>query len=488
MDTAPRESHEISGWDYEADVVVLGLGCAGASAAIEAGRAGADVLVLERSSSGGGSSAIAGGELYLGGGTRIQQACGFDDDPDEMCKFLLVACGPMADEERVRCYSDGSVAHFNWLVDAGVPFNPSHWPDPCWVPPTDDGLMWLGENSAPFNAIARPSPRGHRPATGHFGGWLLMERLRAEMDAITGVGVVCDFAAERLVVERGRVMGAVGRRYGADVAVRARRGVVLATGGFAYNEVMLRQHAPTLVGHPKVGTDTDDGRGILMAQAVGAAVQGMEAGQAAIAVPPLLLVRSLLVNLQGQRFINEDTYPGRVGQEALYHHGGRVFMVLDEESFESVPPEGRRGARPTWVCETLEELEGEMGIPTGALAATVGVYNTYAARGEDPLFGKNERWLKPLRSPFGAIDVVAPNEVAAGLVEGPRTGFNIFTLGGLRTTIDGEVVGLDGDPIDGLYAAGRVTSGLPRWGYISGTSLGDGTFFGRRAGATAARR
>ncbi|MGH9094660.1 MAG: FAD-binding protein, partial [Acidimicrobiales bacterium] len=83
-------------------------------------------------------------------------------------------------------------------------------------------------------------------------------------------------------------------------------------------------------------------------------------------------------------------------------------------------------------------------------------------------------WIKPLRPPFGAIDLTGG-------------GYPVFTLGGLETTIDGEVVGPGGRPIPGLYAAGRATSGIPSWGYSSGTSLGDGTFFGRRAGLTAGR-
>jgi 3-oxo-5alpha-steroid 4-dehydrogenase len=486
MDTHPRPEAEVATWDHTADVVVVGLGCAGASAAIEARRRGADVLVVEKTSAGGGSSAIAGGELYIGGGTPIQKACGFDDNAEEMFKFLMEACGPNADERKVACYAEGSLDHFDWLVGIGVPFKPSFWSEPCWVPPTDDGLMWLGENSYPFNEIARPVPRGHRPQTGDFGGWLLMARLGEELDRL-GAARLTDTSADRLVIATdGRIVGIVARRYGQDVTVRARRAVVLANGGFVYNDDMVRRHAPVLLGHGKVGTEGDDGRGILMAQSVGAAVKGMDTGQAGIALPPLLLVRSLLVNDRGQRFINEDTYPGRVGQYALYHQRGNVFMVLDEESFESVPEADRRGAQPTWVCETLDELEQEMGLPSRSLQATVDVYNHHAANGTDPMFHKSARWLKPLRSPFGAIDMKSPNEVGAGIIEGPRTGFNVFTTGGLHTTIDGHVLGLDGEPIPGLFASGRTTSSIHGWGYISGTSLGEGTFFGRRTGSAAA--
>src|SRR5581483_1601179 len=100
----PIGTHEVHSWDMEADVVVVGAGCAGASAAIEAGRAGADVVVLERSGGPGGASAMSGGSLYLGGGTPIQKACGFEDTPDNMLAFVSAAAGPDADTAKVELY------------------------------------------------------------------------------------------------------------------------------------------------------------------------------------------------------------------------------------------------------------------------------------------------------------------------------------------------------------------------------------------------
>jgi len=101
--------------------------------------------------------------------------------------------------------------------------------------------------------------------------------------------------------------------------------------------------------------------------------------------------------------------------------------------------------------------------------ATVGYYNHHAGSGADPLFHKAPRWLRPLEPPLGAIEL-------------GDSAFMSFTLGGLHTDTHGRVLDLGGDPIPGLYGAGRSTSGIPGWGYCSGMSLGDGTFFGRRAG------
>jgi len=131
-DLVPVPEAKISHWDHEADVVIAGYGIAGAAAAVEAARAGADVLVLERTGSWGGAAAMAGGFIYLGGGTALQTACGFSDSVDNMAAFLNAAMGPGADEARIADYCAGSVAHFDWLVDCGVTFKSEFFGEPGW--------------------------------------------------------------------------------------------------------------------------------------------------------------------------------------------------------------------------------------------------------------------------------------------------------------------------------------------------------------------
>jgi 3-oxo-5alpha-steroid 4-dehydrogenase len=149
--------------------------------------------------------------------------------------------------------------------------------------------------------------------------------------------------------------------------------------------------------------------------------------------------------------------------------------VFDEEGYESVPDDERRGMQPTAVCATIEELEQELEMVPGSLATTIEQYNRGAANGDDPLFHKRSEFVRPMHAPFGAIDLRS-------------TPLGVFTLGGLHTNPTAEVLDLDGEAIPGLYAAGRTTSGIPSWSYLSGSSLGDGTFFGRRAGTAAAGR
>ncbi|GII64318.1 putative fumarate reductase/succinate dehydrogenase [Sphaerisporangium krabiense] len=478
--TAPVPVSRVHHWAAEADVLVAGNGCAGASASIEAVAAGAEVLVVDAAGGWGGATAMSGGEIYLGGGTSVQKACGFEDSVDAMYAFLKLATGPDPAEDKLAVYCEGSLEHFDWLVRCGVTFVPKLWTEPSWEAPTGYGLMYTGgENAYPFAGLVPPAPRGHivhmedKLPGERSAGWMLIKNLTATQER-AGVEVRYNTRAERLVVDGERVVGAEVVTFGERYFVRARRGVVLAAGGFAANPAMLSQHAPRLAtGTFLVGTDNDDGRGIRMGQAVGAAVRHMDAGLAAFPADPALLYRSLLLNGRGHRFINEDTYPGRVGQATVFQQDRKAFLLYDETTNEEAARLAEHVVQPTWVSDDLGELEKEMGIAPGVLAGTVAVYNAGAERGEDPEWHKAAQWLRPLEPPYGVLD----------LREAP---YGVFTIGGLHTSTRGEVLNAEGDPIPGLFAAGRTTSGIPSWGYCSGTSLGDSTFFGRRAGRAVA--
>jgi succinate dehydrogenase/fumarate reductase flavoprotein subunit len=470
------EARDAGPFADDCEVLVVGLGAAGAAVGLEAAAAGADVLALERAGAGGGTSALSGGVLYLGGGTPLQKECGFDDSPEEMFKYLMASCGPQPDEAKIRLYAEGSVDHYHWLVDQGVPFKPVFYPHYSGEPPTDDGLVYSGtEDAWPFDRVAKPAPRGHVPQVPGQAGGLLMRKLLGAL-AASRARVRSDARVTALVRETdGRIAGVRLRSQGREEAIRARRGVVLCTGGFIQDEAMLRLHAPLLARcKVRVGAEGDDGSGIRLGLAAGGAPLNLGMGSISLPVtPPKAILKGLLVNGEGQRFINEDAYFGRLGEYALLRHEGRAFWILDEATF--VRPDVPR--RVAAVGETIEELERELGMPGGALEASVALYNHHAARGEDPVFHKKAKWVVPLeRPPFGALDCCAESSLYAA-----------FTLGGLHTGPDGEVLTPAGEPLPGLYAAGRASACLAAPGYASGLSLGDGTFFGRRAGRRAAR-
>ena len=111
-----RDARRIPEWSETADVIVVGLGSAGACAALEAHRAGAHVVVLEKQDEGGGTSARAAGQLYLGGGTALQKACGFEDSAEDMATYMKMACGPGAPDDKIDLFVSQSVEHYDWLV------------------------------------------------------------------------------------------------------------------------------------------------------------------------------------------------------------------------------------------------------------------------------------------------------------------------------------------------------------------------------------
>jgi len=170
-------------------------------------------------------------------------------------------------------------------------------------------------------------------------------------------------------------------------------------------------------------------------------------------------------------FINEDTYMGRVGQAALYERDATCFLVIDEAGYEP----NWMGLEVSWVCETVNELETEMGLPWARSRRPSRSTNRHAELGADPVFHKRGERVRPLVPPLGAFDLRRGSAPYAP-----------FTLGGLETTVAGEVMDLSGVPIPGLFAAGRCTAGICSFGYASGLSLGDSTLFGRFAGAAAA--
>jgi len=482
VDVIPARALDEVHVDETTDVVVVGLGVAGSSAVVAARQAGAEVVAVERATGPGGTSAMSGGLIYLGGGTALQRACGFEDTPDNMAAFLQAALGPDADEDRIVAYCDGSVDHFDWLVSIGVPFKAAFCDEPNRESADDAGLLFSGgEDTYPFDELAAPAPRGHKPQTIDSAGGFLMERVGAAV-AASGAAVRTDTGAEALVVDDGAVVGVVVGTDDGPRTIRARGGVVLAAGGFIHNEAMVAEWCPQAhVPDPawRIGTPYDDGRGIRMGAGAGAATARLDVFECALPLgPPHRMARGILVDGAGERFINEDTYTGRIGSHALCDHGGAVFMITDDVIHERNPI----GLRIGHAAATAEELAADIGLPPEALARTVADYNEAAARGEDPAFHKRAPFLQPIGAPpasgIGAIDL----RVDHGAI------YATFTLGGLVTDPDGAALDDGGRPVPGLYAVGRTAASLAAHHYASGISLGDGSFFGRRAGRHAAAR
>ncbi|MCY3640506.1 MAG: FAD-dependent oxidoreductase [Gammaproteobacteria bacterium] len=473
-------AREIDVWADTADVIVVGYGIAGACAAIEARVAGADVLVVERASGGGGASALSGGIFYLGGGTPVQEAAGFHDDAENMFRFLMASTGA-PDPRLVRRFCANAVPHFHWLEAQGIPFERSYYKDKTVIPPGTHCLSSTGnENAWPYREIAHAVPRGHKVASGDPEAGSVAMRALLGRCAELGVRKRFDSRVTALVRDSAqRIVGVRLSQFGETQDFRARGAVVLAAGGFGFNAEMARHYAPQVpeAAQP-LGIPNNDGDGIRLGQSANAATQAMDGVIATASFyPPSQLIKGILVNASGERFVNEDTYHGRMADILMDQPGAAAHLILDSEIFAYPEHEGAKQALVDgW--DTVAEMEAGLRLPPGALPNTLDEYNQNAAAGKDPLFHKHPDWLKPLNEPpFAAFDVSYD-----------AVTYVFLTLGGLRTTADAAVLDRDGKVIPGLYAAGACVSSIPQDGrsYASGLSLGPGSYFGRVAGRNAA--
>ena len=482
-----RKARDVAQWDRETDVAIVGFGGAGGCAAIEAAEAGSSVTIFEVASASGGSTAMSSAEIYMGGngGTRVQQACGFEDNTEDMFTYMMMCAGPQADEEKIRNYCDNSRDHFQWLVDIGVPFKDSFHKERAIMCLTDDGLLYTGSEKAyPYAQQAKPCPRGHNlHIEGDNGGPLFMKIVTENVEKREAINVEYETRVLTLIVDDDdEVVGLVVRQNQQEVNVRARQGVILCAGGFVMNEEMVRKYAPMLTaGNTPIGNPGDTGTGIMMGMSVGGAAVNMHEGFISLPYyPPASMTRGIVVNDQGQRFINEDVYHGRLGAFALRQQSDRIYFVLTVDQYADYERVSYMNAEVAGTGETVQELEEDLALREGTLQQTITRYNEDCANGEDTQCHKATEWLEALQPPLVALDITPGRGVFVPY----------FTLGGLDTLPSGEVVDPQRQVIPGLYAAGRTACGVVRRaeGYSSGMSVGDATFSGRMAGRQVAAR
>lgn len=511
-----------------ADVVIIGAGAAGVCAAIEAADAGASVLLVDRFS-GGGASRVSGGVVYAGGGTPQQRAAGVDDSVDAMYAYLRMETGDVVSERTLRRFCEESVDMVAWLERQGVPFEGSMCDYKTSYPSNKHYLYYSGsELSGGFRDVAKPAPRGHRVKGPGTSGKLLMKQLLAAARE-RGVRVLPQTQAMNLITDdSGTVTGVlthslrdapswvrarharladwaakpgiyvpamrrslhqrverIERKHARELRISARRGVVLAAGGFIVNRAMVREHAPAYRGGLDLGTSADDGSGIRMGVAVGGRTAELDRVSAwRFLTPPSAFLGGLLVGADGRRIIDESRYGAAIGERMIAEHGGRGWLLVDEPIVAEARRDGRKQGQ--WFATlqlryllgkgrvtagTIEEVAARAGIDPDGLAATYAEYQ----RGPDPA-GKPADFARPLDTPpYSLIDVSVK----------PNLGYPcpMLTLGGLVVDEDtGAVAG-----VRGLYAAGRTAVGICSRSYVSGLSLADCVFSGRRAGLHGAR-
>lgn len=514
------------------EVLVVGYGAAGVCAALEARSRGADVLAIDRFN-GGGATEVSGGIIYAGGGTWVQRQAGVDDDADAMYAYLQAEIGDAVRPETLRRFVDGSPAMIDWLTEHGVPFEGSVCPYKTSYPNNKYYLYYSGsENSGRFREITPPAQRGHRAKGPGASGKKIYQPLAA---SAARLGVRTQFhtrAVALLTDPSGRVIGVrtstladapawVRRRYRAyaelavkpgiyypplraameklldrlesryarTVDIHARKAVILSAGGYIANRELIAEHAPAYREGLQLGTTGDDGAGIALAAEVGAAVDRLDNVSAwRFITPPSAFLGGLVVNDHGQRFIDETRYGAAVGHAMIQDHSGRGWILADDRLLKQA--RAQLPEQAIWfqrlqmeamlrtdrvVADTLEEVAAKAGVDPAGLVATVAAHNAAASAGLPDPMGKPAEFVKPVeQGPFSLISI----SIKPSLLN-PCP---MFTLGGLIVDeLTGAVTTPAGESIPGLYAAGRTAIGLCVNSYVSGLSIADCVFSGRRA-------
>jgi flavocytochrome c len=452
-------------WDGEADIIVVGAGNAGLPAATTATDKGAKVIVLEAWSGMASSLAmIAGGTPFAG--TDLQKEQGIDDSPDKFCAEAVEISGGSPD--LWRAIADRQLETYEWLKSIGA---------------------------RPVQLIHSPGHRVMRAIwfEGHGPGILKVLRKAAED---RGIDLRFKHRAEKLLLDsaKGRVIGVRAKSGGKVLNLRARKAVIITTGGFCRNMELVKEYGPSYIGCIPTAPPTHVGDGLRMALAIGAATEGI-----GLAVCPSLSVDmhtnrpalmqasgGILVKVDGTRWTNEmPSPPGSytVGfKELLMHYpSGEHFMIYDSKSRQDAPPERYRHNKEH-SADTIEELEKNLGIPAGALKATIDEYNSDIDKyGYDRKFGRRQRGLVDVEEPPTKIDTPPYYAIKCKVCL-------TSMKGGLKINTRNQVIDQFGDVIPGLYAAGEVAGGLmgiPSH-YYTGTMTLQAFTQGRIAGENAA--
>ncbi len=452
--------------DY--DVIVIGTGGAGLSAAALAAAEGASVLMVEAGARTGGSTALSGGVFYAAG-TSLQREAGITGDTaDAMYQYYMTLNQYKLEPALVRTLCEEAAPAFEWLREIGVDFQQSN-------------LYVSGVDKI---------RRGHR-ATGDGAG--IVEGLEGWLSGKT-VDTALETRVDQLLVEDGRVAGIL-----VDGTPIRSTATVIATGGFGANPAMLADHYPDAVRHGDlhwyIGAQTCRGDGIGLARQVGGQLSPDNRGLLLLTpgfakdLESYLPGWLMMVNRDGRRFIDETIEYSVLAAVLREQPGKDCFAIFDEASRRASKTSTYRPA-PNWTADRLEEHVGKglliraetiaelaetLGVAADRLATTVERYNSHVEGGHDLDHFKPDAMLRPVaQGPFYAAHI--------------RAAIICWTGTGIRIDSEARVLDAADRPVPGLYAAGETTGGMFGECYASGgASIGNAVIFGRIAGRNAAR-
>lgn len=437
------------------DIVVVGAGAAGLSAAIEAAEEGASVVLLEKMPVTGGSTILSGGIVY-GTGSKLHEAAGVEDSVEDLVNYWSERANGKNDKEYLQFVAERSGENIDWLVDLGVEF------------------------SAP--APTGTSPVARAVTSPNHGGGLI--RPMEEKAKSLGVEIVLETSVTEILEKEGKVTGVKAEGADGSITVYESKAVILATGGMDRDEVLMKEYAPQAAGQQTFAGVGNTGDGLKLAKGIGAGVYtnngviGFRAVEGEMAyttdVCMLMWMPYLYVNQNGKRFVNEAIDYALFYEELIKQPEGVSYLIFDGNTYmEPLDKAVEKGS--AFKADSLKELAEKAGIDAAAFEETVAGYNEMIKNGTDTEFGKVVTGHAPIeKASFYAVKVV------------PAI---LGTMTGIATNLDAQVLDESGKVIEGLYAAGEVANGnfYDKVYPASGTSIQMCITFGRVAGETAAK-
>ena len=487
----------------DADVVVVGAGGAGMTAAITAAGEGKSVVILESQSMVGGNSVRATGGMNAGK-TVYQDENEFGESAG-VEKTLKTAAEKYADNETITAlaktvseqwaaYQANPTGYFDSveLMELDTMIGGKGINDPELVETlcanSADAIDWLDEHGITLHNVSSfggaSVKRIHRPVnaegkTVSVGSYMIP--LLEENCEKAGVKMMLDTTATEILTDaNGAAVGVKATGASGETVTVNAKAVVLASGGFGANLDMVVKYKPELKGFMTTNAPGIQGQGIEMAQAIGAATVDMdqiqihptvEANTAALITEGLRGDGAVLINAEGKRFIDEVGTRDVVSAAEIAQTGSYSWLVVDQAMVDaSSVIQGYIKKGYTVTGETYEELGKAMGVDAAAFAETMDKWNGYVEAKNDPDFGRTS-FANPLNTaPYYAV------KVTAGVHH---------TMGGLKINANTEVLNEKGEVIPGLFAAGEVTGGVHGANRLGGNAVADFTVFGRIAGAAA---
>ena len=547
-------------WDKEVDILVVGSGAGGMLAALVAASNQADVLIVEKDKQWGGTSATSGAGIWIPG-SDTAKAAGFEDNLDDAFKYLRKLSADNVPDANIRAYVDNAAPMLRWLL-VHTPVRYMAFPYPDYHAEEPGGSPQGFRTHLPDMLDGKPlgkdikTQRFPSPAASLFGylnwtfaetyeilyrskGWfthLCLNMARYWLDwpfrftsrkdrrltlgnALTGglrmalnelkVPLWLETPLVELVTDKGRVTGAVVSQRGKQMRIGARKGVVLAAGGFDKNQAMRDADMPL---YPAAlysgGVSSNTGDAIRAGEAAGAATMNMQSAWAApvfhvpgedrgrLSTMERALPGCIMVNQSGARYLNEAASYHVTGQKMARRHAEHgdaspSWMLFDYRYRHLYPMGPLYPLIPDWLqpgavktvlkkARTIEELAAQMGVDPAMLAETVAQFNHHASKGEDPLFQRGQAaYDKMYGDPRQQ-----PNPCLRPIAEAPFYAMPIYpgdigTNGGLTTNERAQVTDARGKAIAGLYAVGNNAASAMGESYPgAGVTIGPAMTFG----------